>query len=80
MIQAPMSQAHQAAHQSNDPAACFKAVAKAREDVWMRIQHTLGMENRGTIDANLDAAEDALARGDNEDCWHFYDRSQAIVR
>ena len=76
----PMSRPHQQALLSNDPDACSKAVEKSMDDVSMRIQGKEGMETRTTKNALLQAARNAAAAGDNEGCWHWYDKVSNFVR
>ena len=70
----PMSGAHQQALLGQDPAACSKAVERSMDDISLRIQGREGMDSRTTKTAMLQAARNAAAAGDNEGCWHWYDK------
>ena len=76
----PMSATHQQALLGNDPAACSKAVDKGLDDISLRIQGREGMDSRTTKTAMLQAARNAAAAGDNEGCWHWYDKVSNFVR
>ena len=70
----PMSRPHQQALLGNDPDACSKAVEKSMDDISLRIQGREGMDTRTTKTALLQAARNAAAAGDNQTCWHWYDK------
>lgn len=70
----PMSGAHQQAQLNHDPDACSKAVEKTLDNVELRIQGKEGMDTRTTKNALLQAARNAAAAGDDEGCWHWFDK------
>jgi hypothetical protein len=59
---------------------CAKEVAKARDNVGLRIQQWNGAESRALMNAELDTAANAAAAGDEQACWHWYDRAQQTMR
>ncbi len=78
---APMSPAHQQAHQANALGQCGAIVAQARDNIGLRIQQPIpGAETRLSTNAALDAAAGFAAAGDDEGCWHWYDRAQQVLR
>ena len=80
-VYTPPSAAHLQAQLSGNPATCGEVVAKARDSVSLRIQqNSPGGESRQNVNAMLLAAKNAAAVGDFDSCWHWYDRSQRVVR
>lgn len=65
---------------SKDPKACQREVDEFQDQIGMRIQHAIGMENRGSIGAYLQMADTAGAAGDSEHCWYWFDRAHQVVR
>ena len=72
----PMSPAHKLAALSNEPGVCGLLVDKAADNVSLRIQGMDGMSSRLHTNALLEAARNAADAGDEEACWHWYDRAQ----
>jgi len=79
-VATPPSAAHLQAQLNKLPDACGPAAAKAADNVGLRIQGMDGMSGRTAVNQLLDAAKAYAAAGDEEACWHWYDRSQNIVR
>jgi hypothetical protein len=71
----PMSATHVLAQSANDPDACIKAVEKSADNVGLRIHGKEGENGRLAVNTMLDAARNAAHAGDNEACWHWYDRA-----
>ena len=76
----PLSLAHQEAQLDHDPAACGRAVDHALDNMGLRILGMDGMNTRMAANTLLGAARNAAAAGDEEACWHWYDRAQQVVR
>jgi hypothetical protein len=74
---APVSAAHQQALLNGipDPDACIKAVDKAAGTIGFRIQGGDGMNGRMYLLGMYEAARSSARAGDNDACWHFYDRA-----
>ena len=79
-VATPPSAAHLQAQLNKLPDACGPAAAKAADNVGLRIQGMDGISTRTAVNQLLDAAKAYAAAGDEEACWHWYDRSQNIVR
>jgi len=78
---APFSPAHQQAQLSNLPGQCATATARASDNVGLRIQQPQpGAETRSSQAADLQAAAAFAAAGDDDGCWHWYDRAMQVVR
>lgn len=80
-VYTPMSDAHTQAQAAKDPGRCAKEVSKMKDQVGLRIQqYGSGAETRGSVLSELDTASNAANAGDEETCWHWYDRAQQTVR
>jgi len=76
----PQSLAHQQAQLDHDPDACGRTVDKALDNPGLRVLGMDGMTTRMGVNAMLGAAHNAAAAGNDEACWHWYDRSQLYGR
>lgn len=76
----PASVAHQQAQLEKLPDACGPVAARAADNISLRIQGPDAMNTRTNVNVMLQAALNAAAAGDDEGCWHWYDRSQQVVR
>ena len=73
-LAAPMSASAQTA--VADPASCAAVVAKAQDNIFLRIQQFHGQGSRESIKAMLQAAANAAAAGDDAKCWVYVKRSR----
>src|SRR5438132_895893 len=76
----PPSAAHLQAQASGQPDRCGEVTATARDSISLRIQQYNGQQNRDTVNALLATAAGYAAAGNYEQCWHWYDRAQNVVR
>jgi len=79
-VATPASAAHLQAQLNKLPDACGPAVAKAADNIGLRVQGMDGISTRTAVNQMLSAAQQYAAAGDEEACWHWYDRSQQVVR
>src|SRR6185369_11362778 len=79
-VATPPSAAHQLALGSGQPDRCGDVTATARDNPSLRIQQFNGQQNRDTVNAMLSTAASFAAVGNYEQCWHWFDRAQAVVR
>ncbi|HEX9463823.1 MAG TPA: hypothetical protein VGB82_14585 [Alphaproteobacteria bacterium] len=71
----PMSSLHQQAQLNHDPDACVRAVDKMQDNVGLRIHGDDGKNTRMYVNTLLDTARNAARAGDDEACWHWYDKA-----
>ena len=72
----PLSAAHKLAAVENAPGTCAVLVEKQLNNISLRIQGPDGMNGRMHTTALLQGARNAADAGDDEACWHWYDRAQ----
>ena len=72
----PMSAAHKLAAVDNVPGTCALLVERTLNNISLRIQGPDGMNGRMHTTALLQGARNAADAGDDEACWHWYDRAQ----
>jgi len=72
----PLSAAHKLAALANEPGTCAVLVEQALNNISLRIQGPDGMNGRMHTTALLLGARNAADVGDEEACWHWYDRAQ----
>jgi hypothetical protein len=77
-VYTPPSIAHQQAQAAGVPDQCGAVTAKAQNSVSLRLQQYNGQPNRGNVNAFLDTARDYAALGNEEQCWHWFDRAQQV--
>jgi hypothetical protein len=80
-VYTPMSAAHAQAQANKAPGQCAKEVSKMQDQIGLRLQQfATGAETRGSVMSELDTASNAAKAGDEDTCWHWYDRAQQTVR
>jgi len=80
-VYTPMSAAHAQAQANNEPGRCGKEVSRLQDQVGLRVQQfATGAETRGSVISELETAANAAKAGDEQTCWHWYDRAQQTVR
>ena len=79
-VYVPMSAQHQQAQLANEPGRCGGDVARAQDNIALRMQQYNGLETRASVNGALQTAATFAANGNDEDCWHWFDRAQSVVR
>lgn len=79
-VYVPPSADHLQAQATGQTGICGPDALKALDSPGLRIQQYNGTENRMSVISALQTAANYAKAGNEQECWHWYDRAQAVVR